>query len=1356
MRGEFSTCKGPKFAAINSNVSHFTDFVFLTETKVYPTDVHKRKLKYGLIPTLHTSQQGPRGGVIVFSHPKHELLEGSFRESEQLGHYVCGVYNVHGSNTIIAGVYGRSDNVDISCASIIQELNTTLTQLTQIFHTNRILLAGDFNAGRFNTDFSSKTITKIRTSECLNALITDHALIDLAERTGKLQHTWHRRGPAAQTSRIDLVLTNIPNENVQYSTSHTIFDHVLLQARIGISPVCQHRNMKDFILGSDEFIITATDHIQQKLIGLGLWEQLDQLPRNDNNDSGDDEQMTPEDDDENTNNNDRLGLQTVPSEDAIEALNTKLATRDTTALQQFNIIIQNLQEMHNKIHVQQMQQNRKKLKDVNKSLMQLQNAKAKANTEESRIAINTSISDAQRKLANELEAKDKAAQLRINNFYKTNTGKMVPVTFNCIKEKRGSRDIHNLILDNDITLTDNEAITTEMQNWYQNTANKAQDQTLSLDDFLNQSNILLPQLSDIEKQNLDKPFTSEEIKYALQIANEKSASGPTGQSISFYKLLFMEIPDLMTAAINQMAYVPDLMDLPELHWIRTRKIVYIPKKQPALTPSDYRPLSMLEVLYKIPSRIMSKRLTEILPSIIGKHQYGFMSGRSIQEPIMLASHLVQDAQENNKPLQLISYDLEKAFDRTSHKIIEDSLRKFGIPEIMIQSIRRLALYGWAEVEVNGKLSTRFLIKTGSGQGDPISSILFLICTEPLNRAIVQLSQPVIYKTIGNLAFGSLFFADDNLAGLNIESLHDLEIIQKVYNDYTKVSGLNINLRKSSALCINTPPDILQIIRDTGIQTPDTIRYLGVQLGINMEETIKATIAHINPKAIKRRIMATTPPTDLLHRATLINRALIPIYNHVFMSLPITNQITTDLCTDITSFLWTKQREGQTVAKRRLVAKNRISASFGMGGLQIPDPQTTVEGLQINLLQKLFKKELYNDDNHLLQLTKSILLDAGHPSINDHLNLGPKEWEKTSRLIRNKNLVLSQAFQSCATLQKMQETDKETWGTSPIYGHSKESVLFPFTPADKIILLEKGLITVSQIFETGQNGMLTRAPRAELIGMLTNFPRLQLKLSLLHKTVKQVNFSEQWPSINTNIHMIFSSYKNASVIHKKIAAAAADKNIKAPPALATRIKDGKDYVLLPDFINAYRLIKNPLLCSKTKENSFQTLNRTIWTNNKAFKSGMRDDPDCPYCGETETMEHLYFGCENYSELQWTDLGRYITSYIQDKFDPTCPELRITYRSIVFNQEITNIHRKLPSKTARKFVQILIHEVRRDIYFRKVNHTPNNNAIVLQIRRKAHLISVIDKLHSYFSYLGATKWAQAIQCADILKQLIIDDL
>ena len=111
--------------------------------------------------------------------------------------------------------------------------------------------------------------------------------------------------------------------------------------------------------------------------------------------------------------------------------------------------------------------------------------------------------------------------------------------------------------------------------------------------------------------------------------------------------------------------------------------------------------------------------------------------------------MIQDANQHGKPLQLISYDL---FDRTSYKITEDALRKFAFPEITIQAIKRLALFGWAKVQVNGKTGILFIIKTGSGQGDPISSILFLISTEPLNRALVQQNAYIMYKTMNNLMF----------------------------------------------------------------------------------------------------------------------------------------------------------------------------------------------------------------------------------------------------------------------------------------------------------------------------------------------------------------------------------------------------------------------------------------------------------------------------------------------------------------------------------------------------------------------------------------------------------------------------
>ena len=60
---------------------------------------------------------------------------------------------------------------------------------------------------------------------------------------------------------------------------------------------------------------------------------------------------------------------------------------------------------------------------------------------------------------------------------------------------------------------------------------------------------------------------------------------------------------------------------------------------------------------------------------------------------------------------------------------------------------------------------------------------------------------------------------------------------------------------------------------------------------------------------------------------------------------------------------------------------------------------------------------------------------------------------------------------------------------------------------------------------------------------------------------------------------------------------------------------------------------------------------------------------------------------YSELQWMDLGKNITQYIRQTSDPDCSEIRITYRNIIFNEEIKDIHRKLPSKNIRKFLQLL---------------------------------------------------------------------
>ncbi len=66
--------------------------------------------------------------------------------------------------------------------------------------------------------------------------------------------------------------------------------------------------------------------------------------------------------------------------------------------------------------------------------------------------------------------------------------------------------------------------------------------------------------------------------------------------------------------------------------------------------------------------------------------------------------------------------------------------------------------------------------------------------------------------------------------------------------------------------------------------------------------MEATLA-IEPKAIKWHIMATMPPTDVLHRATPIITALLQVYNHVFMALPVEPTHTKVAYKEDQCFLW---------------------------------------------------------------------------------------------------------------------------------------------------------------------------------------------------------------------------------------------------------------------------------------------------------------------------------------------------------------------------------------------------------------------------------------------------------------------
>ncbi len=131
---------------------------------------------------------------------------------------------------------------------------------------------------------------------------------------------------------------------------------------------------------------------------------------------------------------------------------------------------------------------------------------------------------------------------------------------------------------------------------------------------------------------------------------------------------------------------------------------------------------------------------------------------------------------------------------------------------------------------------------------------------------------------------------------------------------------------------------------------------------------------------------------------------------------------------------------------------------------------------------------------------------------------------------------------------------------------------------------------------------------------------------------------------TTLALLFRKDQNIRQKYKKLPRHNLQLAMGAPPAFSTRERDG---VYVPErqtFVDVFRVLSLPYMSSKMKEVAFQILNRTIWTNNKSFKSGLSASPQCYRCEEVETMEHLLCLCPNYDEKLWVEFGLMLTQTI----------------------------------------------------------------------------------------------------------------